>query len=95
MDAPSLMISVRAARLISAPALIARPETQATVGSSLARMASRMRTAASMRPPKVSTRRRTASAPPASASAMARSTKGARPISMVPVMGISVTRRAP
>jgi hypothetical protein len=64
----------RAERAISAPAEIARPFTKAMVSSGVPRSASRITTAASTRPPKVSISSTSAAAPACSASPITRLT---------------------
>jgi hypothetical protein len=81
---PSAMMIRSAARLIRAPAEMARLFTNSTVRMRLPSRVSRIRTAASTRPPNVLTSRITAAAPAAAASSRTRRTKGASPRSIIP-----------
>jgi len=87
MVLPLDITSFCVARAIRAPAEIARLLTKPTVRSGLFNKASRICTAASTRPPKVSISRITAAAPACVASSSTRWTKGARPRSITPSMG--------
>ena len=72
---------------ISAPAEMARLFTNATVRTLAFNSVSRICTAASTRPPKVSMSRITAAAPACVASSSTRATNGASPRSITPSMG--------
>jgi hypothetical protein len=84
---PSAMAMVSAAKLMRAPAEMARLLTKATVRTRAWSKASRMSTAASTRPPKVLISRMTAATLALTASSRTRCTNGASPRSMMPAIG--------
>jgi hypothetical protein len=91
---PPSAIAIVVAKAMSTPAEMARLLTNAMVRMGVRSSASRIKTAASTRPPNVLISKTTADACCVAASFKVRSTNGARPRSMTPSMGMTYTTRA-